>query len=136
MPVHSTAGGGGLSMLMYASDETIASTTQTVYVLAKHFYFLRIPDYTEDWNKLLFVIYASNDTAGKNTYIAIYIEGVKEIELTFPHYEIGGVTAFARQLAELDISGWIAESVHIELKIKVDSGSTAQQWAWETWRSV
>ena len=130
MPVRTTAGGGGLSMLMYASDETTVMTVGVAYALAKHFWIVHAPGNTPDFNKLMFVVYAANDTAGKNTYVAIYEDGVQKVELTFA-FAAGGV--YTRQFAELDISGWVDEQYHIELKMKVDAGSTGHQWIWENW---
>lgn len=130
MPVYNT-GGVGLNTLMYASDETQASTTSVTYALAKHLYIVHAPGYTPVFNKLLFVVAAANNTSGKNTYVAIYVESVLKVELTFP-YATGGV--YTRQFAEIDISDWGAEEYyHVELKIKVDSGSTGHQWVWELW---
>ena len=130
MPVFSTAG-VGLNMLMYASDETQVSTIGTTYALAKHLYIVYASGHTPVFNKLLWVVYAANDTSGKNTYVAIYVDSVQKVELTFA-YATGGV--YTRQFAEIDISDWGAdEQYHIELKTKVDAGSTGYQWVWENW---
>lgn len=130
MPVYSA--GAGLNMLMYASDETQANTTTSAaYVLAKHLYIVYAPGYTPTFNKLLWVVAAANDTAAHNTYVAIYVESVLKAELTFA-YAAGGV--YTRQFAEIDISDWGAEEYyHVELKMKVDAGSTGWQWVWENW---
>lgn len=130
MPVYNT-GGVGLNTLMYASDETQSWTTGVTYTIAKYLYVVHAQGYTPVFDKLLFVVYGANDTSAHNTYIGIYVDSVLKVELTFP-YATGG--AYTRQFAEMDISDWGADEQYlIELKMKVDAGSTGYQWIWELW---
>ena len=117
-------------MLMYASDETQISTTNTAATLIKHFWIVHAPGYSADFNKLLLVVYAANDTAAHNTYIEIYEDSVLKGTLTFA-YAAGGV--YTIQYAQLDISGWTDPHYHIEIKMRVDAGSTGHQWILENW---